>query len=74
MFCENFGDSNRCRGLGEHSEDDGTLCLLKDFHSFRVSHSLQAVVVHSNDLISRFQLAVLYRCPLQGIVDYGIST
>lgn len=67
VLCEDLGDSNRCRGSGEHSEDDGALCLLQDVHSFSVSHTLQAVAIHSDDLISTFQPAFLYRCPLQGM-------
>lgn len=67
VLFEDFGDSNRCRGSGEHSEDDGALCLLQDVHSFGMSHTLQAVAVHSDDLISTLQPAVLYCCPLQGM-------
>lgn len=66
MFCEDF-DSNKCWGSGEHSEDDDALCLLYDVHSFGVSHTLQAVAIHSDDLISTFQRTVFYRCPLQGM-------
>lgn len=67
MLCVDFGDSNRCWCSGEHGEDDGAFCLLQDIHSFSVSHTLQAVAVHSDDLISTFQSAVFYCCPLQGM-------
>lgn len=52
-------------GSGEHSEDDGAPRPLQKVHSFSVRHPLQAVAVHSNDLIPPFQPAVLYSCPLQ---------
>lgn len=50
---------------GEHSQDYGALCLLQDVHSFSVSHTFKTVSIHSNDLISAFQPAVLHCCPLK---------
>lgn len=50
---------------GEHSEDNSPLGLFQNIHSFSVSHTLQAVSVHSNDLIATFQPAVFNGCPLQ---------
>lgn len=56
---------SRYGGSGEHSEDDGALGPLQKVHGFSVCHPLQAVAVHSNDLIPTVQPAVLYSCPLE---------
>jgi len=50
----------------EHSEHYGSFGLFQDVHSLGMSHALQAVSIHSNDLIATFQPAVLDSCPLQG--------
>lgn len=51
--------------LGKYSEDYTSFGLFKDVHSFCMSHTFQAVSIHSDDLISTFQSAVLNGCPLQ---------